>query len=404
MSRFKSSQKASSAIIACALALPLAACAPGVFLPESGPTRHAILSGATYQTVHVAPNKDLPYVLVTLNSETVPRLPPDNGGSLDFPLSNARRSDGLIGVGDLLGVTIFESGSGGLFLPREPGTRTGNFVPLPTQQVDQMGNIVVPYGGTIRAAGRSPAQVQKEIQERLAARALEPQVVVSIIDRRADAVTVLGDITSAAHFSLDPGGERLLGAVARAGGPKFPSYESVVTVQRNGQSRRTLLSDIEFNPRQNIEIKSGDSIIVTHEPRYFLALGASGLAGGLGLVDRRISFSDYHISLADAIAKSGGVQDALAHAQGVFVYREEPRENVLALGVDPNAPLPARVPTVYAVDLTEPAGFFHARQFMMHNEDLMYVSNAPATDVNKFLSTILSPLTSSSAAARATGN
>jgi polysaccharide export outer membrane protein len=401
MSRIKSSQKASSAIFACALALPLAACAPGTFLPESGPTRHAIFSGASYQTLHVAAGRDLPYVLVALDVGTVSRLPPDNGGSLDFPPSNARRSDGLIGVGDLLGITIFESGSGGLFLPREPGTRTGNYVPLPTQQVDQLGNISVPYGGTVRAAGRSPEAVEKAIQERLAARALEPQVVVSIVDRRADAVSVLGDINLTAHFSLDPGGERLLGAIARAGGPKFPAYESVVTVQRNGQARRTLLSDIAANPRENIEIKAGDSIVVTHEPRYFLALGASGLAGGLGLIDRRIPFSDYHISLADAIAKSGGVQDGLAHAQGVFVYRDEPREVVLGLGIDPGAALPARVPTIYTVDLTEPQGFFYARQFFMRHEDLMYVSNAPATDINKFLTLILVPTTASSAASSA---
>ena len=118
MSRPKSSHKTSSAIAAFALILPLAACAPGVFLPESGPTRNAIMSSASYRTMHVGPDKDLAYALVTLNTQTVSRLPPDNGGTLEFPPGNARRSDGLIGVGDLLGVTIFESGSGGLFLPQ----------------------------------------------------------------------------------------------------------------------------------------------------------------------------------------------------------------------------------------------------------------------------------------------
>ena len=116
-----------------------------------------------------------------------------------------------------------------------------------------------PFGPS---GARVKFQVQKEIQDRLADRALEPQVVVSLIDRRARPVTVLGDVNSSARFSLDPGGERLLGAIARAGGPKFPSYESVVSIQRNGQTRRTLLTDIAMNPRENIQMESGDSIYV----------------------------------------------------------------------------------------------------------------------------------------------
>lgn len=388
--------------IACLLG-GLAACAPGDFLPESGPTRHAILSGATYQVAHVAPDRDLPYVLVNLDANTVPRLPPDGSGTMAF-LGNVQPSTGLIGVGDLIGVTVFESGSGGLFLPREPGTRTGNFVPLPPQQVDEGGNISMPYGGIVHIAGLSPAQAERIIQDRVKDRALEPQVVVSIIDRRAGAVTVVGDVNATAHFSLDPGGERLLGAIARAGGPKFPSFESRVTVQRGGQTRTTLLTDIAFNPSENIEMKSGDSVFVSHEPRYFLALGATGIAGGIGLIDRRIPFGDYHISLADAMAKSGGMQDGLAHAKGVFVYRDEPRENIYALGIDAKTPLPARVATVYVVDLTEPQGLFHARSFPMHAEDLMYMSNAPATDINKFLTLIISPVTGSGSAVRATVN
>jgi polysaccharide export outer membrane protein len=402
MSRTKPSKTLSSAIAACALLLPLAACAPGDFLPESGATRDAIVNNAQFKTVHLAPNQDLQYALVDLNIQTMARLPRDTGGSLEFPPTNAKPASGLIGVGDLLGVTIFESGSGGLFLPREPGTRSGNFVPLPTQQVDESGNITVPYGGTIRALGRSPAQVQKEIQDRLADRALEPQVVVSLIDRRARPVTVLGDVNSSARFSLDPGGERLLGAIARAGGPKFPSYESVVTIQRNGQTRRTLLTDIALNPRENIQMESGDSIYVSHEPRYFVALGATGLAGGIGLIDRRIPFADYKISLADAIAKAGGLQDPLAHAKGVFVYRQETRETVQALGLT-GAPLPPRVPTVYVCDLTQPAGLFHAQAFSMHQEDVLYVSNAPQTDILKFLS-VVSAITGNGAAVRATVN
>jgi polysaccharide export outer membrane protein len=72
-----------------------------------------------------------------------------------------------LGIGDVVSVTIFEAEPGGLFVPSEPATRPGNFVTLPSQVVDTNGNITVPYAGTIRARGRTPAEVQEAINEAL---------------------------------------------------------------------------------------------------------------------------------------------------------------------------------------------------------------------------------------------
>ena len=63
-----------------------------------------------------------------------------------------------------------EAEAGGLFLPSEAGARPGNFVTLPDQMVDSDGNITVPYAGTIRAAGRTPLEVQQAIIEALTRR------------------------------------------------------------------------------------------------------------------------------------------------------------------------------------------------------------------------------------------
>jgi protein involved in polysaccharide export with SLBB domain len=77
-----------------------------------------------------------------------------------------------LGIGDLVNVTIFEAEPGGLFIPGEPGARPGNFVTLPDQVVDTNGNITVPYAGTIRALGRTPAEVQEAINEALSTKPL----------------------------------------------------------------------------------------------------------------------------------------------------------------------------------------------------------------------------------------
>ena len=85
--------------------------------------------------------------------------------------ANARRPPPrgiMLGVGDVVRITIFET-PGGLFVPNDAGARPGNFVTLPNQMVDSNGNITVPYAGTIRAAGRTPSEVQQAVIQALRA-------------------------------------------------------------------------------------------------------------------------------------------------------------------------------------------------------------------------------------------
>ncbi len=389
--------------IAALLPLLLAGCAPGGFLPESGPTRGEVLAGAGIRLQAEGPDRKAVYALVPLDAAVVTEL-----RSVDaeprFTPTDTPPVQGRIGFGDIIAVTIFESDSGGLFLPREPGTRTGNFVTMPNQQVDLTGDITIPFAGPLHVVGMTTEAVEKEIQDALAARALEPQAIVTIADRRADPVSVLGEVNTAAHFTLDPGGDRVLGAIARAGGAKYPAYESMVTIQRHGYTERALLSQIAGDPAENIELEAGDTIYVSHEPRYFVALGATASSTNLGVINRRIPFQDSRITLVDALALAGGLNDPQANPQAVFVYRNEPGSTLARLGVSSAGPLPARVPTVFVLNLQDPAGIFYASRFWMRSEDVIFVANAPATDLSKFLSLVLSPLTGASAAARSTVN
>ena len=99
------------------------------------------------------------------------------------------------------------------------------------------------------------------------------------------------------------------------------------------------------------------------------------------------------------MAKAGGLLDERANATGVFVYRTEPRATVLALGVVAGPDLPVMVPTVYLLDVRDPAGYFYASRFAVRSEDIIFITNAPATDLAKFLD-LLAPLTGSTAATR----
>jgi polysaccharide biosynthesis/export protein len=382
--------------------LLLAGCAPGAFLSESGPTGKSIVDGASQIVRETGPDARVKYAIVAVNDGVLRRMAQTDVSAPGY-LGEHAAYNGEIGVGDIIGLTIFESDSGGLFLPREPGTRAGNYITLPNQQVDHDGNISVPYAGKVRAFGLLPAELGTKIEALLSARALEPQVLVTIVDRRAGPVSVLGEVGKATSFTLDPAGVSLLGAVATAEGPKYPAYESVVTLQRDGQVWRTRLSDITGNPGLNARLRPGDTLYVSHEPRYFVAMGAVGQSTSLGLIDRRIPFQDSDLTLMDALGRSGGLNDSLANSRAIFVYRLEPRGaiNLSTSGSVVARELPAFVPTVYLVDLNDPAGFFYASRFPMHGQDVLYVANAPASDLQKFL-TLMIGASASSASVRAT--
>lgn len=380
----------------------IAGCAPGTFLSESGPTRGAIVGGASQIVRNTAP--EVRYRILEVNDGVLKRMaqpltaPPDRGEHAVYR--------GEIGIGDIVGVTIFESDSGGLFLPREGAARSGNYVALPNQQVDGEGNISVPYVGQVKAAGLLPNELGTKIQSSLTARALEPQVVVTIVERRADPISVLGEVGKATSFSLDPAGVSLLGAISKAEGPKYPAYESVVTLQHDGQLWRARLSDVEKNPGLNRWLSPGDTLYVSREQRYFVAMGAIGQSTSLGPVDRRLPFQDANLSLIDALGRAGGLNDNLANPRAIFVYRLEPaaagNTSATNAGTAP-ADAPAGVPTIYLVNLSDPAGFFYASRFPMHGEDVVYVANAPATDLQKFLNLMLG-VTASGAYTRETIN
>ena len=67
----------------------------------------------------------------------------------------------------MVGVSIFEAAAGGLFIPAEASVRPGNFITLPNQPIDARGMLSVPYAGLVPAAGKTPAQVEREIVDRI---------------------------------------------------------------------------------------------------------------------------------------------------------------------------------------------------------------------------------------------
>jgi polysaccharide export outer membrane protein len=389
-----------SVMMAFALTELLTACTG--FIPTSGPARQDIFNSTEIRVQNGDPQARLGFALVRVDARVTGQLvSQDVVARFSRLMTDVQPPVIRVGIGDVLNVTIFETGSGGLFIPPDAGARPGNYVQIPPQQVGQDGFITVPYAGKIGAAGRTPIEIQNTIEARLQQRALEPQVIVGFAERHANDISVLGEVTTATRFSMDGSGEHVLGAIARAAGPKYPAYETQVTLQRHGRAETALLSEIAADPTQNVSLTAGDVVYVAHEPRYFLAVGATGQTTTLSQLDRRFPFGDSQLTLSDALAKAGGLQDDRADALGVFLYRTETHQTLEKLGLNVPASMPQDVPTIYAVDLSKADGLFFCNQLWMRNGDTVFVSNAPQVDLLKVLNLVL-PLTESANFARAT--
>jgi polysaccharide biosynthesis/export protein len=170
----------------------------------------------------------------------------------------------------------------------------------------------------------------------------------------------------------------LLKVIASAGGIRSPVHETFVRLTRGAKTVIVALQKIISNPSENINMRAGDILTLVREPQTFTAFGATGR-------NAQINFDAVGITLEEALAKSGGLLDYRADASGIFIFRFEPASLVKSL--HPSSQLArgsALVPVIYKLNLREAESFFHAKQFAVRSHDVVYVSNAPSSEVEKF--------------------
>jgi polysaccharide biosynthesis/export protein len=287
-----------------------------------------------------------------------------------------------VGAGDLLEVSIWEAAPATLFSTSSlqmPGAiATSHATTLPDQMVDDDGFISVPFAGRIPAAGKSLQQIEAEIVKRLGGKANQPQVLVRLTHNSSANATVVGDVNTSTRVPLIPGNDRLLDALAAAGGVRQPVTKMTIQITRAKSVYSLPLETIIRNPEQNVTLLPGDVVTALFQPFSFTALGATGK-------NEEVNFETQGINLAQALARSGGLIDSRSNAKGVFIFRFEPKD-ALDWPRQPALATPeGMVPVVYRIDLTNPGSFFLMQSFPIENKDVLYVSNAPVTELQKFL-------------------
>jgi polysaccharide export outer membrane protein len=290
------------------------------------------------------------------------------------------QSGSVIGAGDVIELSVWEAPPAMLFggMSTDPATGASTTrVTFPEQMVSSGGAINIPFAGQIPVAGRTPQQIEVEIASRLKDKANQPQVLVRVIQNNTANVTVVGEVASSARVPLTARGERLLDALAAAGGVRQPVDKMTLQLTRGDQVHALALDTIIRDPKQNIVLQPGDVITALFQPLSFTVLGATGK-------NEEVNFEAQGISLAQALGRAGGLQDDRADASAVFIFRFEDGK-ALDWATPPKTTPDGKVPVIYQVNLKDPASFLVAQSFPVDNKDVLYVSNAPAAEFQKFL-------------------
>lgn len=382
----------SKLIVICLLALALPACSA---LPSAGPTASQVERTAD-------PNLDVYLVKVT---PPVVRALSDykyDGFPRPFQLDTHRPSVALQ-PGDMVGVSIYEAGGtplfgggGGSSGGGAPGAATAQTsvsaqaTTLPGQLIEPSGQILIPFAGRVRVAGRTPSEAADEIARRLAPQTVQPQVIVTLLSNNANAVSVGGEVNKAGLVLLTLRGEKLLDVIAQAGGPRFPALETDVRVMRGNSVAAIPLQQVLANPRDNIVVRPNDNVVLVRNPKTFVVLGAVTKVAQYNMESERVT-------LAEGIARAGGTVDSYGSLAGIFLLRSEPTPLARAVMKADSAAIDdtyvrtaetrgltgPQTRMIYRIDLTQSGGYFSAQNIALRDKDIVLVANAETAQIQK---------------------
>lgn len=361
-------------------------------LPTSGPSEGSVMDMGERGSDQYVPDVDV----IDMNDAVIGDLY-DQNRRQSFTQFHDKGSlyAGRVKVGDTLEVMIWEAPPAVLFgnVLNEAGTGSAQLTTLPEQVVNKQGKITVPFIGAVTAKGKTPEQIQNTIVSRLKRMANQPQALVRLSKNNTTAVTVLREGNSV-RLPLTEAGEKVLDAVAAAGGATGGIQDVSVQLARGKEVKTLALEVLASTPSENIALRSGDVLTLLNNPLSFTALGAVGS-------NQQVRFSAKGINLAEAIAQMGGLLDSRSDPEGIFVFRykkfrsldERERMEWQAKGYGPGMD----IPLVYRFNLLDPRSMFWLQRFSIRDKDVVYVANAPLAEFQKFLRmvfSITSPVTS----------
>lgn len=245
-------------------------------------------------------------------------------------------------------------------------------------EVKADGTVFYPYAGNIAVAGLTTNEVKTLLENSLSSVIKKPQIDVRVASFNSQRVYVSGSVMQPGILPISSTPLTLIDAIERLGGLTDTAAWGTVTLTRNGVASNISLRSLYEDGRwaENLLLQDGDLI---HVPR-----NDAEKVFVLGEVNRPLSLnmSRNGTSLAEALATANGINENRADGRGVYVLRN----TGITKGADG---LPVYQATIYNLNAASAVGFMLADKFPLEARDIVYVSPAPITRWNRFLSQLL---------------
>ncbi|MDN2658010.1 polysaccharide export protein [Cobetia sp. 14N.309.X.WAT.E.A4] len=278
--------------------------------------------------------------------------------------------DYRIGRGDVLNIIVYDHPE--LTIPagsERSAIESGN-------SVHSDGTIFYPYIGRVKAAGLTVKELRAVIERRLSGYIASPQIDVQVAAFKSQKVYVTGQVETPGILPITNVPLTILDAVNQAGGlSPLANWHDVVLTRDDSDEHFSLYDLLQNGALSNNRLlRDGD---VLHVPdvgnQKVYVMGEVQLPGSLAMGNSRIS-------LTDAIAQSGGIDEGQADAKGIFVVRRADTST-------------GKLATVYQLDARDSAAFVIGAEFMLQPSDVVYVTAAPLSRWNRVVNQLLPTLT-----------
>jgi len=169
----------------------------------------------------------------------------------EYPSQQVYLEDTTLGPGDMFEVRVFQQ------------PQMSNMYSASAE-----GSISFPLIGEVAVSGKSPAQVETEIRDRLADGYLkDPQVSVLVKEYKSKKISVFGQVRKPGTLGFTDG-MTVIEAVSQAGGFTPMARENAVTITRElGEEKKTYTVPVESigkGKAKQFYIRPGDVIFVPH--------------------------------------------------------------------------------------------------------------------------------------------
>lgn len=296
--------------------------------------------------------------------------------------SHAYKSDSLankladyrykVGIGDVLTITVWEHPE--LTIPSgsfRNSEESGN-------EVKADGTVFFPYAGDLHVLGLTTAQIKRQVTQRLSSVIKRPQVDVRVAAFKSQRAYVSGAVLNPGIIPITNIPLTLVDAIEQQGGLAPDAAWNEARLTRNGSSKIISLRSLyeEGAWSENNILQHGDQL---HIPR-----NDSDKVFVLGEVNRPqgITMSRTGTTLAEALARANGINESRGDGRGIYVLRNT--------GITENpSQEPVYTATIYHLNAASAVGFMLADKFKLLPRDIVYVSPAPITRWNRFLSQLL---------------